>query len=256
MQGGNFLEEGHVWYPLKPLGITHPLTALNSEVLVSTWFVLAVLAMLCYGAYYTLTYRPQTLLGYALKLGITAFINLIEQSIGMFVERYYLFITSLFIFIIACNWIALLPGVEEPTTNINTTLALGITAFIYSQKEIIQSHGIHTFLKEYFLPFNIVFPLNIIAGLLLLPLRLLGEFSSIISLSLRLFGNIFGGSIITSIYTKALGNSIIFNTLATFLGINLLITGFFIFFEGFLQAFVFSILTLTNLAIIAQKETE
>ena len=256
MQGGNFLEQGHVWYPLAPLGITHPLTALDVDTLFATWLVLAVLALLSYGAYWMFKHKPHTPLGYALKLGITAFINLIEQSVGLFVERYYLFIASLFIFIIACNWIALLPGVEEPTININTTLALGITAFVYSQKEIIKHHGVHTFLKDYFLPFNIIFPLNIIAGLILLPLRLLGELSSIISLSLRLFGNIFGGSIITSIYTQALGNSIILNTLTTLLGFNLLLTGFFIFFEGFLQAFVFSILSLTNLAMIAQKETE
>jgi F-type H+-transporting ATPase subunit a len=251
MEGINLLEQEHVVYPFSFLGVTHPLTAINADTIIATWITLGALTFVSLGCYVLLKY-PKNLGVYLIKQALKTFIDLIEQSTGTFIERYYLFITSLFIFILGCNWISLIPGIEEPTKDLNTTLALGIISFLYSQKELIKSHGLSSFFKEYFLPFNIIFPLNFIAGIALLPLKLLGEFSGIISLSLRLFGNIFGGAIITSIFTKALGNSIIFNMIA--IVPTIILTAFFIFFEGFLQAFVFTILSLTNLAMIAQEK--
>lgn len=256
MEGG--FEHERVWYPLAPLGITHHLSALQANTLIATWIVLAVLIALILLARFFLR-QKDSLGAYAVKSLIKSFMSLIEQSTGMFVYRYYSFITSLFLFIITCNWIALIPHIEEPTKDLNTTLALGIVAFIYIQKEIIHVHGFGEYLKEYFLPFDIFFPFNIIAGLVMLPIELLGKVASIISISFRLFGNIFGGAIIISILHTAVANSFLRNAVVTFLGINLLLTGFFIIFEGFLQAFVFSILTLTNISMattIEQSEGE
>ena len=103
---------------------------------------------------------------------------------------------------------------------------------------------------------DIIFPLNFIVGLAMLPIKILGEIASVISLSFRLFGNIFGGAIIMGIFQQGVSNSIIWQSIGT--PINLLITGFFLIFEGFLQAFVFSILTLTNItmAIAVEEEEE
>ncbi len=255
MQGNALMGHEAKWYPLSFLGIDHHLTAINVETVLNTWAVLLALFILTFIVRYFLS-KKHSLTQHFILNTTHSLLELVEQSVGKVVTRYYLFIGSIFLYILGCNWISLIPGLEEPTKDLNTTLALGLAAFFYIHKEVIQSHGVKSFLKEYFLPFDIMFPFNIIAGLAMLPLKLLGEFATVISLSFRLFGNIYGGFIIFSIYKKALSGSIILNTLGAMLGINLLITCFFVVFEGFLQAFVFSILTLTNIAMAVKTEDE
>jgi len=98
-------------------------------------------------------------------------------------------------------------------------------------------------MKSYFAPFFIMLPLNFI-----------GKFSTIISISFRLFGNIYGGSMIGSMYQKVIQGSVIWETAGLLSGLNFTILFFFGLFEGFLQAFVFAMLSLTYLSIAIQKE--
>ncbi len=244
-----------LWYPFAAFGFNKPWMAVNIDTLINTWIALAALLILIVIGRILL--RNKTSVGaFIVKSLIKQFSELIEQSIGTFVHRYYTFIASLFLFIITCNWIALIPGIDEPTKDLNTTLALGIVAFFYIQKEVIQVHGFISFLQDYFRPTRIFLPLDLIVGLLIFPFKLLGEIASVISLSFRLFGNIFGGAMIMAIFHSSISNSLIGNTIGTFLGINLILTGFFIIFEGLLQAFVFSILTLTNIGMATAVEQE
>ena len=132
---------------------------------------------------------------------------------------------------------------DEPTKDLNTTLALGIISFLYIQIYTVKAHGFKEYLKEYLTPFFLMLPLNII-----------GKLATIVSISFRLFGNIFGGSIISHIYLHAIQGSLLLETLGLTLGINLAILIFFGLFEGFLQAFVFAMLSLTYLSIALQGE--
>ena len=264
MSGG--IEHTWIWYPFKQFGVTHAVTAINVPTILNTWAALIVMLLVIFVARYFL--RPQKTKGlpnkpdlsghaytaHIIKTYIKSFMNLVEQTAGTFMYRYFAFTASLFTFILFCNWVALLPFMEEPTQDLNTTLALGIVAFIYIQKEIIQAHGFIHYLKEYFLPVEIFFPLNIILGLAMLPLKILGEVASVISLSFRLFGNIFGGATIIQIFHGMLANSFLVNALATLSGAHIILTLFFVLFEGGLQAFVFAILTLTNITMATTLE--
>jgi F-type H+-transporting ATPase subunit a len=87
------------------------------------------------------------------------------------------------------------------------------------------------------------------------PLNVIGKLSSIISSSFRLFGNIFGGSIITKLYFTAIQTSLLTQLFGIFSGFNILIVLFFTLFEGLLQAFVFAMLTLTFLSLGASDES-
>lgn len=242
-----------LWYPLAFLGITHPLTAINAHTVIYTWLSLAILALLIILARYALKFQ-YSVGGYIVRGIVKSLMNLIEQTVGKFVYRYYAFSGSVFIYILINNFIALIPTIEEPTKDLNTTLALGVVTFIYTQKEIIKTHGTMHYIKEFLLPMDIIFPFNVIVGLVLLPLKLLGEAASIISLSFRLFGNIFGGAIINGIFQQAISGSIIFQSIAIISGLGLLITSFFVIFEGFLQAFIFTILSLTTIAMATATE--
>ena len=267
---GGFGHE-HVWYPLKAFGITHPLSALNATTIINTWIALGALIISIGLARYFLFHKPpkqpegppgrhmplftiHTYGSYIVKTIIKSFITLVEQSTGTFMYRYFAFTASIFLFILFCNWVGLIPFVKEPTADLNTTLALGIIALLYIQKEVIHVHGFVHYLKDYFLPVQIFFPLNIIIGLAMFPVRVLSELATVVSLSFRLFGNIFGGAIIMSIVQRGITGSLLLQSAVTLSGINLLLAGFFVIFEGGLQAFVFAILTLTNISMATSIE--
>jgi len=219
----------------------HPFFTINTKTVIHTWIILLLLFMVLLPVKWILYH---TRIGRFIILSfINSFADLTKQSLGYFSFAHFSFLASLFLFILACNIIPLIPWLEEPTSDLNTTLALGITSFMYTQSSGIMAHGFVRYIKKEFLsPFFLMFPLNLI-----------GKLASIVSMSLRLFGNIFGGSIITRLYFSAIQGSILPEIIGIVSGVNILMVFFFTLFEGFLQAFVFTMLTLTYLAINVQK---
>lgn len=233
-----------IWRPFAIFGLTNPFFDIDSTVVINTWLVILFIVIISYIAG-NLIYKPNTISGYIVRSYVRSFMDMVEQSLGKQVSSYSIFITALFTFIFLCNCISLIPGLREPTENLNTTLALGILCFIYTQYQAISTHGFWGYIKEYFMPIPLLFPLHV-----------LGKLAGITSISFRLFGNIFGGAMICQIYKGALSGSFLYQTIGILTGINLIITFFFGIFEGFIQAFVFSILTLTYLAMAIQHERD
>jgi len=233
------------WQPFKQFGYTHPFFTINTATIINTWLVILVLCVLIITMRFFLT-RKKSIIRFLTIAYIGAFIELIEQALGFFYYQHFCFMTALFTFIALCNMISLVPGIEEPTQDLNTTLALGVIAFLYTQIVVVRKHGFIAYIREYFQPFFVMFPLHI-----------MGHFASILSISFRLFGNIFGGATITHLFMAAIrtyaGPSIV--------GIIILISGsimlipitiIFGVFEGLIQAFVFFMLSLTHLAMSIQ----
>lgn len=261
-----------VWQPLAWFGVTSPFFALNSETLIHTWCALGIVLFFALLARFALR-KPDSLPGYVVLTMLRSLMNMITQSLGSFQASYFYFIGTCFIFLVICNALVVIPGLEEPTKSLNTTLACGLIAVFYAQFEGVRSHGIIGYLNEFFKTPLTLLPdrklairdipliflkaiINCIAGLLTFPMELLGKTANIISLSLRLFGNIFGGSVIGSIFKWAISGSWIRQTLALVTGINLIIVLFFGLFEAFIQAFVFSILSITYITMAVQKGDE
>ncbi len=238
---GTELIETHEWSFGSIIGYKeNPLLIINSEIVIHTWIIMLILALILTSIKAILQYT--TLGRFLLLQFVSFFIDLTKQSLGYFVFSHCVFTGSLFIFIALCNTASIIPWLEEPTRDLNTTLALGIISFIYIQSVIIKTHGIRAYIKDFFKPFFVMLPLNII-----------GKLSSIISISFRLFGNIFGGAIITKLYFGIIRGSLILELLGILSGMNFIIIAFFTLFEGLLQAFVFAILTLTYLSIGTQE---
>ena len=232
------------WNPLGYFGIEHDLLKLNALTIKNTWAVLFILLIVsCILRMFL--YRKKSMVHFLVTSGLYSSIELVTQALGKFIYAHFACITALFIYIVLCNTIALIPWLDEPTKDLNTTFALGCIAFFYKEFYTIKVHGFGTYIKEFFHPFFIMFPLNVV-----------GHFSKIISISFRLFGNIFGGSVIVHIYQSAIAGSIIWELLGIVSGLNLIMTLFFILFEGIIQAFVFTMLSLTYLAIAIQPESE
>jgi F-type H+-transporting ATPase subunit a len=230
------------WYPFSSLGLTSSWWTLHEETIVATWVVLAFIVLFIIAAR-IIAYKKNEVALYGLTSFIRYFMDMTKQSLGDFNFNHFAFITSLFIFILLCNIInVIVPWVEEPTSDLNTTLALGIISFFYVQGATIRAEGIRGYIKELATP------------VFLFPLHVIGKLATIVSISLRLFGNIFGSSIIVQLYNRMKMGSIFFETGLLITGANMMIMLFFGIFEGLIQAYVFCMLTLTYLTIGLQHE--
>lgn len=117
------------------------------------------------------------------------------------------------------------PFLRSPNADLNMTIAMALLAIGTVQYAGVAAHGVLGYLKGLATP------------IFLAPLHIIGEFSRIISLSARLFGNIFGGEVlVTVIYS--LTKLVI---PVAFLGIELLF--------GFIQALIFSLLTMSYIML-------
>jgi F-type H+-transporting ATPase subunit a len=106
-------------------------------------------------------------------------------------RAFFPFIATVFLFIMLCNLIGLLPGFYSPTANVNTTLALALCTFIYTHYLGIKYHGAK-YIKHFLGPIPALAPLFFI-------IELVGHFARVLSLTLRLFGNIMGEDLVLTI---------------------------------------------------------
>ncbi len=161
-------------------------------------------------------------------------------------KKYVPFVGSLFIFILFLNFLGIIPGLQPPTADLNTTLALGITAVLGVQIIAIKELGIGGYLKH-------LAGDPPLLGILMFPLEVIAQLSRAGSLAVRLFGNIFGEKSVV-IELTALG---IITIGSFFLPIPVQIPMlFFGLFAGFLQAFVFTILTSIYIVLFIEHDEE
>ena len=106
-------------------------------------------------------------------------------------RAFFPFIASFFLFIMLCNLIGLLPGFYSPTANVNTTLSLALCTFIYTHYLGVKYHGAK-YIKHFLGPIPALAPLFFI-------IELVGHFARVLSLTLRLFGNIMGEDLVLTI---------------------------------------------------------
>jgi F-type H+-transporting ATPase subunit a len=166
-------------------------------------------------------------------------------------RRFFPLIGSLFVYIFAMNLFGILPLMDSPTSNLNVTFALGLTVFLYVQYVGIRSLGIVGYVDHMLgQPRNVT---GWVLAPLLLPIHVLGELAKPISLSCRLFGNIFGEDMLM-VGFAALGVGMLsFTHLpvgvplhAIFFPLALLTSG--------LQAFVFTVLTTIYILLMLPHE--
>lgn len=245
MENNNILT-GHQWQPFITYGYTHSFWTLHTDTLLGTVIVTILIIVISLYANYILK-KKQSVTKFIILQYVDGFKDLLTQTLQSAPLEHLAFIGSLFTFIVCCNAMSFIPFVEEPTRDLNTTLALGLISFCYVQGYAIHHKGLLEYLSDFTKPFFLMLPLNII-----------GTLTSIISLSFRLFGNIFGGYVIAHLSLQALESSIIIQTIGLFSGFNLAIAIIFGLFEGIIQAFVFAMLTLTYLSmeIVSDQESE
>jgi len=235
----------HVLFTLVP-GTSFTITS----TILTTWLVMAVVIVGVWLATRRLTDVP----GRAQNV-----FEYMYESLGGFAEslggpegrRYVPLFLGLFLFIIFSNWSGLIPFIGKveflraPTSDINVTLGLALVSFTTFHVEGIRRLGLRGYLGKFFTLRGFkTSPFDGFIGLFVGVLEFFLEFFKLLTLSLRLFANIYGGELVLGVMTGLL---VVVAPIA-FLGLEV--------FVGFMQALVFAILTMmfTLLAIEGHDE--
>ncbi len=156
------------------------------------WLILAILVVFSLIVRKNLKERPGKLQN-IIETGIEYLDGSFSENLGKERGRkYFRYLGSLFVFIVFANYSGLFPGIgltkylKAPTSSLSVTLGLGVCTFAYLQIASIKALGIKGYLKRFISPIAIM-----------LPILILDEFIKPASLSLRLFGNIFGEESVT-----------------------------------------------------------
>jgi F-type H+-transporting ATPase subunit a len=149
-----------------------------------TWLVMVILVV--GGALGTRALRPVPgPLQNFVEVVIEAFGGLLEQMIGRQGRQFLPFIGTAGLFILTSNLLGNIPGFTPPTANLNTNVALAVTVFVYYNYCGIRKHGFLNYLKHFCGPVWWLAPL-------MFPIEFIGHLARPVSLSIRLFGNMFG----------------------------------------------------------------
>jgi F-type H+-transporting ATPase subunit a len=175
-----------------------------------------------------------------LEDGVLAVRGLLREWIGPDGDRYMPLIATFGIFILLANYSGLIPGLVAPTSNINVTVGCAITTWVYYHYQGLRKQGVVNYLKHFAVPPG--------APVWMAPLMLIIEgishASRLLSLSLRLFGNIFGEELVIVI----LGSIIPFIVPLPMMFLGLI--------TGGLQAFIFVLLSIIYLQAAVAVEHE
>jgi F-type H+-transporting ATPase subunit a len=123
---------------------------------------------------------------------IEGFGGLLDQMIGRQGRQFLPFIGTTGLFILTSNLLGNIPGFQPPTANLNTNVALAVTVFIYYNYSGIRKHGLLNYLKHFCGPVWWLAPL-------MFPIEFIGHLARPVSLSIRLFGNMFGEEAVITI---------------------------------------------------------
>ena len=112
-----------------------------------------------------------------------------ESIIGHGYERFVSYLTVLGLFILLANLLGLVPGLESPTANVVVPLGFAIVTFIYYHYQGIRANG-PAYIKQFLGPVWWLY-------WLLLPIELISHFARVLSLTVRLYANMFAGDLVT-----------------------------------------------------------
>jgi len=156
-----------------------------------TWLIIALLAIVSIVATKAVKLVPGGLQNF-MEIVIGGIENMIVETMGEHGRPFFPLIATLAIFILVSNLIGLIPGFFPPTANINTTAACAVVVFVMTHVVGVKEHGVK-YIKHFMGPIIWLAPMMFF-------IEVIGHFSRVISLTLRLFGNMNGHELVLMIF--------------------------------------------------------
>ncbi|MCH4889340.1 F0F1 ATP synthase subunit A [Acidaminobacter sp. JC074] len=200
-----------------------------TQTVTTTWFIMLVLFGLSIFLTRGMKIKPgkKQVIAETIVDGIY---NLTESTMGKQFKHFSPYIGTLLLLVGFANISGLL-GLRPPTSDLNTTLGLALITFFLIHFTGIKAKGVGGYLKGFLEPMPFLLPINI-----------MGEIATPISLSFRLFGNILGGLIIMTLVYQALG-------WFSLIPVPAILHMYFDLFAGLLQSFIFGMLTMVFVSL-------
>src|SRR5664279_1262327 len=151
-----------------------------------------------------------------------------EQIIGHGYQRFQAFVTCIFLFVLTCNLIGLIPGIAAPTMSAVVPLGLAVSTWIYFNFYGFKEQGVIGYIKHHAGPIWWI-------SWLLFPIEIISNLARIMSLTIRLWANMFAGDLVTLVAFSLIPLAIP----AVFLGLHTLVS--------VIQALVFTLLAMIYL---------
>jgi len=181
------------------------------------------------------------------EMAMDSLLDLMHSTLGNRVaaEKYFPLVATIFIFILISNLFGLLPGVgsawiehggkevplfRSPAADLNFTLAFAVVSVVVSNLIGMSACGVFSYLGKYI---NFKGPIDFFVGIL----EGVSEFAKIVSLTFRLFGNVFAGEVLLTI---------IFFLAPYFIPLPFMFLEIFV---GAIQAFIFAMITLVSISL-------
>lgn len=231
---------------LKPeiLGYFHNFPITNT--LLVSWIVMGILIIAVIVTRLQIKLIPSGIQNFFESIIEVAYTTVADLAGESKAKVFFPFIMTFFLFIITANWLGLIPGFGTITykgqpllrgmnSDLNMTLSLALVSAIATHIFAVKYLGI----KNYLLRWVALNPIFLFVGIL----EIIGEFTKIVSLSFRLFGNIFAGEVVLS-------------TISSIAAFILPLPFYFLeIIVGFVQAAVFAMLTLVFMVILSEKHS-
>ena len=197
------------------------------KAVVYTFLVMAILLLVAIAASRSITMVPGKLQN-LMEVIIGGVEGLLEETMGEEGRPYFPLIATFALFILVSNLIALIPGFSPPTANLNTNVALALTVFAMTHIVGFKKHGFAYF-KHFMGPIWWLAPLVFV-------IEIVGHLARPLSLSLRLFGNMYGHEIVLMIFL---------GLVPFVLPVPMMLMGVLV---AFIQTFVFTLLAMIYIA--------
>jgi F-type H+-transporting ATPase subunit a len=157
-----------------------------------------------------------------------------ESIIGHGFERFLSFITVLGMFILLCNLIGLIPGLESPTADATVPLGCALLTFLYYHYQGVRKNGFG-YVKQFLGPVWWLAPLMLV-------IEIISHLARVLSLTVRLYANMFAGDMVTLAFFSLIPIGVPLLFLFLHVGVSLL------------QAFVFMALAMSYLSLAVATE--
>jgi F-type H+-transporting ATPase subunit a len=158
-----------------------------------------------------------------------------DEVVGLHGRKHLHLFLTIFIFILFGNLIGIIPAFESPTMSPPVPLGCALISFAYYNLMGVREHGVGKYMAHFAGPIKLMAPLMV-------PIEIISHLGRLLSLTVRLYANMFAGEQVTLVFLSLVPLVVP----VAFMGLHI--------FVSFLQAFVFSLLTMIYVSQATEHE--